>query len=132
MAQYVEIPKDFDEIKRKVALGLTKRQLICFGIAAGIGGITFFLTYPKLGITGAAYCLFITAAPAIIFGIWKPNDLWLEEHLKLMYEYYKGGKIKTYQTENIFDKIEKAMEYRRLKRTVDYYERGRISGSKRK
>ncbi len=123
MAQYVEIPKDFDEIRQKVALGLTKRQLISFGTALVMGGIAFALTVDKLGMTGASYCLFLTAAPAVLFGVYHHNGLYLEDKLKLMYNYYKSNKIKTYQTENIFDKIEKAMEYKKLKRMVALYER---------
>lgn len=127
MAQYVEVPKDFDEIKRKFAIGLTKRQLICFGIALGVGSAAFYLAYFKLnlGVTGSAECLFLAAAPIAIFGVYHVNGMFLEEKLKLMYKFHKSTKIKTYQTENIFEKIEKALEYRKLKRTITAYERRR-------
>ena len=34
---YVPIPKDLTEVKNKVLFGMTRRQLICFIPAAGIG-----------------------------------------------------------------------------------------------
>ena len=35
---YVTIPKDLSRIQSKVLFGLTKRQVICFGAAALVGG----------------------------------------------------------------------------------------------
>ena len=34
---YVNVPKDLTKIKSKVLFNLTKRQLICFGLAALMG-----------------------------------------------------------------------------------------------
>lgn len=34
---YVPVPKDLNKIKTKLAFNLTKRQLICFSIAGGMG-----------------------------------------------------------------------------------------------
>ena len=34
---YVTVPKDLTKVKNKVILNLTKRQIICMGIAAAIG-----------------------------------------------------------------------------------------------
>ena len=34
---YVPVPKDLTKVKTKVAAGLTKRQLICFSLAALVG-----------------------------------------------------------------------------------------------
>ncbi|MBR2010587.1 MAG: PrgI family protein, partial [Clostridia bacterium] len=33
---YVSVPKDLTKVKSKVLFNLTKRQLLCFGIAAAI------------------------------------------------------------------------------------------------
>ena len=37
---FVPVPKDLTRVKTKVALNLTKRQLICFSIAGAIGMIS--------------------------------------------------------------------------------------------
>lgn len=42
MAISVAVPKNLSGIKTKVAMNLTKRQLICFG-AAGAVGIPFYI-----------------------------------------------------------------------------------------
>ena len=43
MAVNVKVPSDLTRIKEKVAFGLTKRQVICFSLAALIGIPIFFL-----------------------------------------------------------------------------------------
>lgn len=118
MAQYVEIPKDFYEIKQKVVLGLTKRQAICFGGGGALGIGTYFLTKNCIGTNAATYVLAVVAAPAIVFGCYQKNGLYLEQVIKNMIKFYKAPRIKTYQTENIYEKIEKAMEYRKCQRLL--------------
>ena len=46
---YVPVPKDLTTVKTKVAFNLTKRQLICFGLAAAVAVPTYFLTRGALG-----------------------------------------------------------------------------------
>ena len=41
-ASYISVPRDLTKVKSKVMFNLTKRQLICFGVAALIGVPTFF------------------------------------------------------------------------------------------
>ena len=48
---YVPVPKDLTTVKTKVAFNLTKRQLICFGLAAAVAVPTYFLTRGALGTT---------------------------------------------------------------------------------
>ena len=54
---YVPVPKDLTTVKTKVAFNLTKRQLICFGLAAAVAVPTYFLTRGALGTTGAVMTL---------------------------------------------------------------------------
>lgn len=123
MALYIEVPKDLNEIKQKLAVGLTKRQLAYFGIAAAAGGLTFWATYKQFGVTNAAYCLFAVAAPIAFLGIYNPNGITIEEKIKMIYRYKKSCRLKTYQSENIYNTIENALEYRRLYRRIQEYER---------
>ena len=51
---YVTVPKDLTKVKNKVAFNLTKRQIICIGIAAAIGFPFYFLTRGSLGTSNAA------------------------------------------------------------------------------
>ena len=51
---FVPVPKDLNRVKTKVMFNLTKRQLICFALAAAAGVPIFFLTKPSLGISTSA------------------------------------------------------------------------------
>ena len=46
---YVNVPKDLTKIKSKVLFNLTKRQLICLGLAALMGVPLFFLLKGGIG-----------------------------------------------------------------------------------
>lgn len=46
---YVPVPKDFSKIKTKLALNLTKRQIICFSLAGICGVPVYLLTKAGLG-----------------------------------------------------------------------------------
>ena len=46
---YVQMPKDLTKVKTKVAFNLTKRQIICFGLAAVCAVPTYFLTRETIG-----------------------------------------------------------------------------------
>ena len=38
---YVNVPNDLSKIKTKLAFNLTRRQLVCFGIAAAVSAATY-------------------------------------------------------------------------------------------
>ena len=48
---FVPVPKDLNRVKTKVMFNLTKRQLVCFALAAAVGVPIFFLTKPSIGLT---------------------------------------------------------------------------------
>ena len=48
---FVSVPKDLTKVKNKIIFNLTKRQLICFGIAAAVGLPFYFLSR---GISGSS------------------------------------------------------------------------------
>ena len=43
MAAYISVPRDLTRVKSKILFNLTKRQLICFSVAAIVGVPVFFL-----------------------------------------------------------------------------------------
>ena len=57
MAHYVQIPKDLNDIKQKFMFGLTKRQVVSFGIGGVLGIPLFFLTRSTLGVSGAIFVM---------------------------------------------------------------------------
>ena len=54
---YVSVPKDLTKVKNKLVFNLTRRQLICFALAAAIGLPFYFLTRETLGTTTSATCM---------------------------------------------------------------------------
>jgi len=79
---YVPIPKDLSKIKRKVAFGLTKRQLICFSIAAVIGLPFYFVARKLVGNSNAATAMVLVMLPAFLFAMYEKDGLPLEKVLK--------------------------------------------------
>ena len=53
---YVPVPKDLSKVKTKVALNLTKRQIICFSLAGVCGVPVYFLTKNSLGSYAYGHC----------------------------------------------------------------------------
>ena len=75
---YVTVPKDLKRIKSKVALGLTRRQLICIGAAAAVGVPLFFLTRGPLGNTPAMLLMLVAMAPGFALGMYERDGMPLE------------------------------------------------------
>ena len=46
---YVPVPKDLSKVKTKVAVNLTKRQIVCFAAALLFGLTLFFLLKDSTG-----------------------------------------------------------------------------------
>ena len=51
---FVSVPKDLTKVKNKIIFNLTKRQLICLGIAAAVGLPFYFLSRGLIGSSNAA------------------------------------------------------------------------------
>lgn len=118
MAHYVKIPKDLNDIKEKFIMGFTKRQVICFGIGLVIGLPVFFLTRAALGMSGAIFAMGACAAPAILCGLFKKNGVFLEKQVKFIFEYFTRLRKRYYKTTNIFECIERHIEYDRIKKKL--------------
>ncbi len=105
---YVPVPKDLNAVKTKVALNLTKRQLICFSLAVAVGVPTYFLTRGTLGTTGAVLALLVAALPFFFFAMYEKNGQPLEKLLKnYINTMYRRPKVRPYVTNNIYSAIEK-------------------------
>ena len=79
---YVNVPKDLNKIKSKVLFNLTKRQLICFGVAALMGVPLFFLLKDSAGTTAAAMVMILVMLPGFLFGVYEKNGQPLEVVLR--------------------------------------------------
>lgn len=101
MAFYVNVPKDLSKVKNKVAFNLTKRQLICFGIAALIGFPAYFLTRGLIGNSNAATIMVMLMVPAFVFAMYEKDGLPLEKVLgNFIRVRYLKPQIRRYETTN--------------------------------
>ena len=98
---YVPIPKDLTKVRTKVALGLTKRQLVCFGAAAAIGLPLFFLLRGVMPSSAAAMLMVIAMLPFFMFAMYERHGQPLEVVLKNIIETkFIRPKVRPYQTDN--------------------------------
>lgn len=117
MASYIPVPRDLTKVKSKVAFNLTKRQLICFCIAAAIGVPTFFLLKKIGDSTFAAMGMMIVMMPLFFFAMYEKNGQPLEVFLHhFIQATFIRPKIRPYKTDNYYaalmrqDKAEKEVE----------------------
>ena len=117
MASYIPVPRDLTKVKSKVAFNLTKRQLICFVIAAAIGVPTFFLLKKIGDSTFAAMGMMIVMMPLFFFAMYEKNGQPLEVFLHhFIQATFIRPKIRPYKTDNSYaalmrqEKAEKEVE----------------------
>lgn len=100
---YVTIPKDLTRVKTKFALGLTKRQIVCFGAAAALGLPIFFLTRGHIPTSAAAFLMILVMVPWFLFAMYERNGLPLEKYLRqIIAVKFIRPKTRTYQTQNLY------------------------------
>lgn len=117
MASYIPVPRDLTKVKSKVAFNLTKRQLICFCIAAAIGVPTFFRLKNIGDSTFAAMGMMIVMMPLFFFAMYEKNGQPLEVFLHhFIQATFIRPKIRPYKTDNYYaalmrqEKAEKEVE----------------------
>jgi hypothetical protein len=121
---YVSIPKDLTRVKTKFALGLTRRQIVCFGSAAVLGLPLFFLLRGHVPTSAAAFLMILVMVPWFLFAMYERNGQPLERYLRCIIAVrFIRPKVRTYQTNNLYAACERQ---RRLYEEV----KGIVSGQK--
>ena len=67
---YVTVPKDLTRVKSKVVLGLTKRQMICFGGALIVGVPLFLLIRGRVPTSAAALIMVFAMLPGFLLALY--------------------------------------------------------------
>ena len=100
---YVNVPNDLSKIKTKLAFNLTKRQLVCFGIAAAVGIPSYLLARSSIGNTGAMFLMMAVALPAFLLAMYEKDGLPFEKVIRniIRVKFTRPG-IRPYRTENIY------------------------------
>ena len=111
MASYVSCPRDLSKIKTKIAFNLTKRQLICFGLAALVGFPVFFLLRKTGNMTLAGCGMVFTMLPFFVFAMYEKDGRTLEYVLRDMIEtIFIRARIRPYRTENFYEDLYRAAQ----------------------
>lgn len=102
----VKIPRDLGKIKAKVVMGLTKRQLICFGLGAALGLPAFFAAKPFTGAGPASAVMILIMIPAFLFALYEKDGRPLE---KVIYDAVRFRRLvpreRPYRVTNIYTKL---------------------------
>ena len=120
MAISVQVPKDLSGIKTKVALNLTRRQIICFSGAALVGVPVYFFTKGVLGTQGAAFIMVGVMLPFFFLAMYEKDGFPAEKILYFMLrQKVLTPGIRPYKSENLYKRLE---EREKLKKEVRYLE----------
>ena len=101
---YVSVPKDLTKVKSKVMFNLTKRQVVCLGIAAALGLPFYFFTKGHIGTSNAATGMVIIMLPAFFFAMYEKDGMHLEQILmNIIRVRFLRPAIRRYETENLYE-----------------------------
>jgi hypothetical protein len=87
---------------------LTRRQLICFALAAAVGMPVFFLAKSKLELSAAAMVMVVIMLPFIFFALYEkdgqPAEKILGHVVKTM---FLRDRVRPYRTDNLYAVIQR-------------------------
>lgn len=125
----VAVPKDLSNIKTKVVMNLTKRQLICFGSAGVVGFPFYLLTKGILGTQTSALVMMAVVMPFFFLAMYEKNGFPAEKILYFMLrQKFLTPGIRPYQSENLYKKLEEREQIEKEVRYLEDKAAGRIPG----
>lgn len=104
---YVPVPKDLTKVKTKLAFNLTKRQLICFSLAALVGLPVYFLTRNAIGNSASVLLMIGLMMPFFFLAMYERDGQPAEKLIKSRLRYKLWPKKRPYRTENLYRTINK-------------------------
>lgn len=100
---FVPVPKDLNAVKPKVMFNLTKRQLICFGLAALVGVPSFFLLKLAFSISTSVMIMMVIMMPFFFLAMYEKHGQPLEVFLKhFIQANFVRPKTRPYKTDNYY------------------------------
>ena len=120
MAISVAVPKNLSGIKTKVAMNLTKRQLVCFGSAGAVGIPFYIFTKWVIGTQASALIMVALMLPFFFLAMYEKDGFPAEKILYFMLrQKILTPGIRPYKSENLYRQLE---EKERMKKEVRYLE----------
>lgn len=103
MDAYISVPRDLTRVKSKVFFNLTKRQLICFSVAALIGVPSFFLIRNTGNTSLASMGMILIMLPFFFLAMYEKDGMPLEVLMKHFIEAkFIRPKERPYKTNNYY------------------------------
>ena len=110
-ASYISVPRDLTKVKSKLVFNLTKRQLICFSVAALLGVPSFFLIKQIASVSTAAIGMMMIMMPFFFLAMYEKNGQYLEVILGHLIEAtFIRPKERPYKTNNYYDALHRYAE----------------------
>ena len=122
---FVPVPKDLSRVKTKVMFNLTKRQLVCFALAAAAGVPLYFLTKSSLGTSSAAMLMVAMMLPFIFFALYEKDGQPAEKILGHMVKaMFLRDKVRPYRTNNLYSVVQREIQEKEELRLERYNKKG--------
>ena len=103
MSAYISVPRDLTRVKSKVFFNLTKRQLICFSVAALIGVPSFFLIRKTGNMSLASMGMILIMLPFFFLAMYERDGMPLEVLVQHFVEAkFVRPKERPYKTNNYY------------------------------
>ena len=105
MANFVSVPRDLSRVRDKIIFGLTKRQVICFLLAALVGVPLFFVTKKITeNVSAATLVMMAIMMPFFFIALYEKDGMNCETILHHMIQWrFKRPRTRPYMTENYYD-----------------------------
>ena len=108
---FVPVPKDLNRVKTKVMFNLTKRQIICFALAAAVGVPVFFIATPYVALSTAAMLMVVIMLPFIFFALYEKDGQPAEKILgHVVKSMFLRDKVRPYRTNNLYAAIQRQIK----------------------
>lgn len=103
---YISVPRDLTKVKNKVMFNLTKRQLICFSLAALVGVPSFFLLKLIGSTSMAAMGMMVLMMPFFFLAMYEKHGQPLEVFLgHFIRANFIRPKVRPYKTDNYYSAL---------------------------
>ena len=105
-ASYISVPRDLTKVKSKVMFNLTKRQLICFSVAALFGVPSFFFLKLFCSINMATMGMMVVMMPFFFLAMYEKNGQPLEVYLNhFIQANFVRPKVRPYMTDDYYSAL---------------------------
>jgi len=108
---FVPVPKDLNRVKTKVMFNLTKRQIVCFSIAAAVGVPVYFIAKPHIGISSAAMLMVVLMLPFVFLAIYEKDGQPAEKYIgHVVRSMMLRDRVRPYRTSNLYAVIQQEIK----------------------